>query len=85
MTLLTKVNKKHIYNLAFINVVSKVVKRKVFINIAAVSKKLGKGEHSSLLCPCVGDEYKRFCDIDSVRHLRTLPSLSHPPSRPRYS
>jgi hypothetical protein len=37
MTLLTTVNKKHKYNAAFINVISKVVISKVFISLVVVS------------------------------------------------
>jgi hypothetical protein len=37
MTLLITVNKKHICNFPFINIISKVVISKVFINIAIVS------------------------------------------------
>jgi hypothetical protein len=37
MTLLITLNKKHICNVAFINVISKVVIRKVFISIVVVS------------------------------------------------
>jgi hypothetical protein len=36
MTLLITVNNKHIFNVAFINVISKVIKSEVFISIVVV-------------------------------------------------